>query len=170
MASYLDHFRALARYTGWANERLNEAIAALDPEAFGRDCGVFFKSIKGTLNHLLVADRIWLHRFTGEGPTYPRLDLVLHEEAGAFAEARRAEDRRILAYVEGLTEQDLAGEIRYHRLDGTEHRDPLAPTLTHFFNHQTHHRGQAHACLTEVAGRAPALDFLYFLRESRASA
>jgi len=67
-----------ARYNQWANERVFSAIATLDDEAYRRDVGLFFGSIHRTLNHLLVADRIWMYRLTGKGPTYDKLDLILH--------------------------------------------------------------------------------------------
>ncbi|HUN48499.1 MAG TPA: DinB family protein [Stellaceae bacterium] len=159
------HFLSLAKYNAWANRRLYDAATALSNADYQRDRGAFFKSMHGTLNHLLVADRIWMRRFTGKGEAPDRLDAILFEELATLREAREAEDRRIIAYVEGLDEARLAGTIRYRRVSTPEEfEQPLAPALAHFFNHQTHHRGQAHGILTGLTGKAPELDLLYFQR------
>lgn len=128
---------------------------------------LFFGSVKGTLNHLVVTDRIWMSRFTGHGPTYDRLNLVLHEDFPSLRAARETEDARIVAFVDSLDDAALAGVFRYRRVSSPEEfEQPLAPALAHVFNHQTHHRGQAHALLTAMTGRAPELDLLYYQRES----
>jgi len=160
-------FKMLASYNEWANRRLYGAVAKLPDRDYRADHGVFFGSLHGTLNHLLVGDRIWMHRFTGEGQEPKTLDSILHEDFSGLREARRAEDARIIAYVGALTEGALAGTIRYRTTRApTEIEQYLAPLLIHFFNHQTHHRGQAHALLTKLAGEAPSFDLLVFQRES----
>jgi uncharacterized damage-inducible protein DinB len=84
--------------------------------------------------------------------------------------AREAEDQRIIAYVDRLDGTRLSAEIRYRRVSGPEeHAQPLAEALAHWFNHQTHHRGQAHAILTGLAGHAPELDLLLFQRLASAA-
>jgi uncharacterized damage-inducible protein DinB len=159
------HFASFARYNEWANRRLYDAAAALPDADYRADRGAFFKSLHGTLNHLLAADRIWMQRFTGEGPVPNPLNAILHEELAALRTAREAEDRRIIAYVDGLDEARLASTISYRRVSTPEvFVQALAPALSHFFNHQTHHRGQAHAILTGLVGKAPELDLLYFQR------
>lgn len=162
MKAHVDMF---AGYNAWANRRLYEAAAGLSDAQYREDRGAFFKSVHGTLNHLLVGDRVWMHRFTGEGTPPARLDLILFEDFAGLRAAREAEDRRIVDYAKGLDEAVLAGMIRYRRVTSPETvEQPLALALAHFFNHQTHHRGQAHALLTQLAGRAPELDLLYFQR------
>ena len=157
------HFDMFAGYNAWANRRLYEAAAALTDAQYREDRGAFFTSVHGTLNHLLVGDRVWMHRFTGEGAPPARLDLILFEDFAELRAAREAEDRRVVDYVNGLDEARLAGLIRYRRVTAPETvEQPVA--LAHFFNHQTHHRGQAHALLTQLVGRAPELDLLYFQR------
>lgn len=159
------HFEMFAGYNAWANRRLYDAAAALSDAQYREDRGAFFKSVHGTLNHILVGDRVWMHRFTGEGEPPARLDLILFEDFAALRAAREAEDRRIADYVKGLDEAKLAGLIRYRRVSSPETvEQPLAPALAHFFNHQTHHRGQAHGLLTQLAGKAPELDLLYYQR------
>ena len=119
----------------------------------------------GTLNHLLVADRIWMRRFTGEGEAPSRLDAVLAEAFGDLRAAREREDARIVAYVAGLSEATLAGRFRYRTIvNPADVEQPLAPALIHLFNHQTHHRGQVHALLAGLGHDAPSLDLILFQR------
>jgi uncharacterized damage-inducible protein DinB len=81
--------------------------------------------------------------------------------------ARRAEDERIIRYIGALTENDLSGRIRYRTIvRPVTIEQELAPALDHFFNHQTHHRGQAHCLLTAISGDAPSLDLIMFQREA----
>ena len=160
-----DHYRMFAHYNAWANNRLYEAAARLSSEQYRADRGAFFKSVHGTLNHLLVTDRIWMHRFTGEGDAPNRLDAILFETFDELRAAREAEDRRILRFVAGLDDRRIEGSIKYRRVSSPEEfEQALAPALAHWFNHQTHHRGQVHALLTGFLGQAPELDLLYFQR------
>ncbi len=163
------HFRMFAAYNRWANERLYEAAAKLPDADYRAERGAFFGSLHGTLNHILVADRVWMRRFTGEGPTPTRLDEILFDTLEPLAAARRDEDERIIAWVEGLSEADLAGTFTYRTLTRpTDVTQPRAPALAHFFNHQTHHRGQCHTLLTIAGGKsaAPEMDLIYFQRET----
>lgn len=160
-----DHYRMFGRYNAWANRQLYEAVARLTTEQYRADRGAFFKSVHGTLNHLLVTDRIWMQRFTGEGDAPDRLDAILFETFDELRAAREAEDRRIVDFVEKLDDGRIAGTIRYRRVSSPEEfEQQLAPALAHWFNHQTHHRGQVHALLTGLVGEAPALDLLFFQR------
>jgi len=161
------HFVMLAAYNAWCNQRLYDAAAALPDADYRADRGAFFRSIHGTLNHILVADRIWMRRFTGKGEAPTRLDAILFEEFGSLRDARWREDERIMSYVEGLSDTDLASRFRYRPITNpTEVEQPLAPALLHFFNHQTHHRGQVHALLTGLGQDAPSLDLVLFQRVS----
>ena len=119
------------------------------------------------LNHLLTADQVWMHRFTGQGPSPDRLDMIQHETLADLRRAREAEDKRILDYVDGLTDAQLAGSIRYRRVSTPEvFEQALAPALAHFFNHQTHHRGQAHSILCSFGRRGLVLDLLAHQRQA----
>jgi uncharacterized damage-inducible protein DinB len=161
----LAHYRMFGHYNEWANGRLYDAAAQLSDEQYRADRGAFFKSVHGTLNHLLVTDRIWMQRFTGEGSAPDRLDTILFESFDELRAAREAEDRRITDYVDGLDDARIAGTIKYRRISTPEQfEQPLAPALAHWFNHQTHHRGHVHALLTGLVGKAPELDLLYFQR------
>lgn len=167
-----ERYRMFAAYNAWANERLYLAAAELSDADYRADRGAFFKSMHGTLNHLLVGDRIWMRRFTDVGETPDRLDAVLYEDFEELREARRAEDLRISRYVDGLDNTKLAGPLRYISYRTITNpmivTQELAPALDHFFNHQTHHRGQAHCLLTAIGGRdfAPSFDLLVFQRET----
>lgn len=161
-----DHYTTFAGYNAWANRRLYAAAAALSDTEYRADKGAFFKSMHGTLNHLLVTDRIWMKRFTGEGEAPDRLDAILHQDLSGLRAAREVEDRRIIAYVDGLDEERLRGVIRYRRVSTPEEFvQKLMPALDHWFNHQTHHRGQVHTILSSLGKAAPELDLLYYQRE-----
>jgi len=165
----LQHFTAFARYNAWANARLYAAVAELPEADYFADRGAFFRSIHGTLNHLLVTDRIWMQRFTGQGEAPAWLDAILFETRDGLSAAREAEDARIVRYVDGLRGGDLEGTISYQRVSTPELVcQALAPALAHWFNHQTHHRGQVHALLTGLSGRAPELDLLFYQRAAAA--
>ena len=158
-------FNMLAHYNAFANRRLYDAAAALSDVDYRADHGAFFKSVEGTLNHLLVTDRIWMKRFTGVGATADSLDAILFDELAPLRAAREAEDSRIRVYVEALGEAELTRVISYRGVTSPRLiEQPLWEALTHFFNHQTHHRGQAHALLTRIAGAAPELDLLIYQR------
>jgi uncharacterized damage-inducible protein DinB len=162
-------YTMFAGYNAWANARIYDAASALSDADYRADRGAFFKSVHGTLNHLLVADRIWMRRFTGEGPSPTRLYEILFEDFSELRDARRAEDQRIVDYIAGLTDADLNGLFRYRTITNpVTIEQPLAPALDHFFNHQTHHRGQVHCLLSGMLGNdaTPSLDLIIFQRES----
>ena len=164
-----DHYVTFAGYNAWANGRLYDAAALLSDAEYRADKGAFFKSMHGTLNHLLATDRIWMKRFTGEGEAPDRLDAIVHERLVDLRAAREAEDQRIVAYIDSLDEARLAGVIRYRRVSTPEEFvQKLAPALDRWFNHQTHHRGHAHMILTSLGKTAPELDLLYYQREAEA--
>lgn len=159
------NFQMFAHYNAWANGRLYDAAGALDDAAWRRDCGAFFKSMMGTLNHILVGDRVWMKRFTGEGTNPPSLDTILYEDLASLRAAREAEDRRILAFIDGLDDAAVAGRFTYTTMtDLRTVSQRLAPALSHFFNHQTHHRGQAHMILSVLGETPPGLDLIQFHR------
>ena len=160
------HFEMMARGNGWANRRLFAACAALAETDLRRDLGAPFGSIFGTLSHLLVADVIWMARFRAQAPPDWPLGHVPHDDLADLAAAREAMDADIARHVAGLDAAALAREISFRTVvapqDVTMGR---APALAHFFNHQTHHRGQCHAMLHRLTGAAPPLDLIFMLRE-----
>jgi uncharacterized damage-inducible protein DinB len=115
---------------------------------------------------LLVGDRIWMRRFTGKGDAPTRLDAILFEKFAELRRARENEDRRIEAYVNGLDAQMLKSTITYSTITNPATvEQPVNEALDHFFNHQTHHRGQAHCLLTAITGTAPSFDLIILQRE-----
>jgi uncharacterized damage-inducible protein DinB len=162
------HFQMMACYNRWANERLYEAASTLPDELYRKDIGLFFKSLHGTLNHILTGDRIWMHRLDGKGSSPGRLNEVQHEEFAELRKARNAEDERIAGYVEALDEGQLEKQIDYTNTRGQRFQDPVGLILPHLFNHQTHHRGQAHTGLSLLTGaEPPSLDLIGMVRASR---
>jgi uncharacterized damage-inducible protein DinB len=161
-----EHFTLMADYNAWANARVYRMAARLPDADYRRDAGAFFGSLHGTLNHLLVADRIWLRRLTGAGPQPAALNEILFGDLAQLSVARQAEDARIVAYVASLNDAQLEEEWDYRTLNGAPQRQRRRDILAHLFNHQTHHRGQAHAILTQVGVREPEpLDLLILQRE-----
>ncbi len=160
-----NHFRMFAAYNSWANRHLYDAVSKVADEDYRLDRGAFFKSIHGTLNHIMVADRIWMKRFTGEGDAPNRLDIILYDDFSLLKVAREAEDARIINWIADLQPEAFSGRFTYTAVtDLRTISQRISPALAHFFNHQTHHRGQAHALLTGLGGESPALDLIYFQR------
>jgi uncharacterized damage-inducible protein DinB len=165
----ISHYQMFAGYNAWCNERLYDAAATLSDADYRADRGAFFKSLHGTLNHLLVGDRIWMTRFTGKGELPKSLNTILYDDLAALRAARRAEDVSISGYLKGLSEDDLKGTIRYRTfMNPATIEQQIAPALDHFFNHQTHHRGQAHALLSSIIGNeaTPSFDLIIYQRET----
>jgi uncharacterized damage-inducible protein DinB len=159
------HFAMMAKYNAWANERLYRMAGALPDELYRRDVGAYFKSMHGTLNHLLTADRIWMRRLTGVGEHPERLDAIVLDELPSLAAARQQEDERINRFMEGLAESSFDEMLEYQTLNGTPQRQRRGEILAHLFNHQTHHRGQAHGILTMLGIEPLPLDLLIMQRE-----
>lgn len=160
----LRNFRTLARYNTLANRRLYEACARLPDAERKKSRLAFFASIHGTLNHVMVGDRIWLARFGEEEVPSTNLDAILYEDFGELWEAREAEDARIEAFAASLDEGFLGKTIRYVNNEGKTYDDPLDLLVMHFFNHQTHHRGQVHDMLTQTEVPPPVLDLHRVIR------
>ena len=167
MNSLKIHFNILAGYNAWANEQLYSCVGQIDSDAYRKDCGSFFGSIEATLNHLLVTDKIWRHRLNALPETGYRLDQILFDRDFPGLEvARKAEDEKIVDFILGLSETDLAGTVSYRRASTPELKQQIIwSALAHWFNHQTHHRGQVHAMLSRVSGKAPELDLLKYQRQ-----
>jgi uncharacterized damage-inducible protein DinB len=161
-----DLFRILARYNAWANRRLYGACAALPDAEYRAERGAFFGSIHGTLNHILVADRIWQSRFTDEAHGIPTLDTVLYDDFSQLREARTAEDARMVDLVDGMNDARFKQILAYRNMAGETVETPIGLVLAHLFNHATHHRGQVHGMLSQVPADPPPLDLAYFLREA----
>jgi uncharacterized damage-inducible protein DinB len=143
--------QTFARYNTWMNGKLYAACADLDDATRKADRGAFFKSLHGTLDHILLGDRIWMSRFTGHD--YPRTAIGTHlfPDFEELAAARRAMDADIEAFAEGLTPDWLNRQLSWTSgLDGKTRSQPGWLLVSHLFNHQTHHRGQATTLLSQL--------------------
>ncbi|MBK6866310.1 MAG: DinB family protein [Ideonella sp.] len=162
------HFATLARYNAWATRRLFAHVDALAEADYRRTAGLFFKSIHGTLNHLLVAEHaLWRRRFA-DGVS-PRLAL----DAELETDRLRLRERLIegaaawLPLIESWPEDrfDEASLLEYTSTQGVAMRLPFAPALAHVFNHGTHHRAQITAAITAMGRPCPELDMVWMLQE-----
>ena len=160
----IQHFQMLARYNTLANRRLYEVCNRLDDLERKRTRPAFFKSIYGTLNHIMVGDRIWLSRFEGKEVPSTGLDAILYEDFDQLSKARISEDERIEAFAASLNYEFLSGTIKYRNNQGNIYIDPVDLLIAHFFNHQTHHRGQVHDMLTQTEIAPPVLDMHRVIR------
>jgi uncharacterized damage-inducible protein DinB len=143
-------FRMMAQYNRWMNERLYALCAALDDETRRADRGAFFQSIYGTLNHILLGDKVWLSRF-GVAPFTPgSLGQELHPDFDGLRNERMQRDQQLLDWVDTLTPEQLAAPVHYTTMAGVAMSPPLWVPLTHMFNHQTHHRGQLTTLLSQL--------------------
>ena len=162
-----EHFDMMAAYNAWANARLYDAAASLSDDAYRQDTGAFFHSVHGTLNHLYVTDTIWMSRFRGLPNPPWKLDHIAHEDLAGLRKRREALDKDIIGFAGGLTDDLLLREFSYVTVTNpAKMTQKLAPALAHFFNHQTHHRGQCHTILTSIGADAPPMDLLIFQRSS----
>lgn len=162
MHRYLQMFAA---YNRWANTVVYDACEALTEAEYRTDKGAFFGSAHRTLNHLLVADRIWMKRMSGSGDAPDALDTILFDDRVALRQARATEDQRIIEWVDTLTDERLSAPFSYTPISNpTVITHSMGPALLHMFNHQTHHRGQLHTILTSLGKPSVTLDMISFLR------
>ncbi|WP_261844407.1 DinB family protein [Aliamphritea ceti] len=148
-----DNYRLMAEYNHWMNSKLLDAASQLSSAELKRDSGAFFNSIMGTFNHLMVGDIIWLQRFA-EHPASDVLNSVrdiqrpatlsqmLHDDLSQLSPQRRQLDKMICEFCSQLNDADLMLELEYKNTKGIAFKRRFAYLLQHFFNHQTHHRGQ----------------------------
>jgi len=141
------YYSTFARYNAWANARLYGACAKLSEADYLKPRASFFGSIHATLNHLMVVDRIWLGRIESR-PEKLALNQILYGDFTALHVARVAEDDRLIRVVDSIDPARLDQPLDYLNTRGERFRTPLRIVLGHLFNHQTHHRGQAHALIT----------------------
>ena len=171
----LDNYRFLARYNHWFNERLYDACGQLADEERKRERGAFFGSIHTTLNHLVWGDQIWLKRFASQGVDFASLrpellDLpagalhatVLYTDWGALRAKREQLDTAIEDWVRDMPADFPLRTMNYSNSKGVRRSHPAWQALTHFFNHQTHHRGQVTTMLSQ-AGIDPGITDLIAL-------
>lgn len=146
-----DYYRTMARYNQWMNEKIYACCAQLSDGDRKADRGAFFKSIHGTLNHLLYGDRVWMGRLSHQPYSYPRLGQDLYADFGELRQARIEMDAALIGWVATFTPAWLAQPFAY--TSNIDRQARLLPTwllVTHLFNHQTHHRGQVTTLLCQL--------------------
>jgi len=174
MTSYLTR---MARYNQWVNRRLFEKVQLLSATEIAKDRDAFFGSILGTLNHILVADMFWLRRFSSskecrealapmrEMAMPTGLRDILFNDIQSLRTKREAMDAMILDFSQTWINEILALPIRYRNMAGEKHQQSLGALLQHFFNHQTHHRGQVTTLLFQAGIDPEATDLIVMLME-----
>jgi uncharacterized damage-inducible protein DinB len=160
----LDAFRMLSAYNRIANQALYQQCAQLDDTEYRRERKVSFGSIHKLLNHGLLADGIWMARFNGGGKVTPPLNTILYDSFAELRGARAVQDEAIEAFFAGADEAFLARPLHYTNSLGLERTDSAPRAGLHFFNHQTHHRGQVHAMLSQADVQPPPLDLTRLLQ------
>ena len=171
----------MARYNQWMNERLYGACATLTPQALRQDRQAFFGSVLGTLNHLAVGDTLWMHRFVSRPESLAvRADMAhfphptslrdtLHDQWGDLLRYRQRLDELIVRWAQGLSAQHLAEDFAYTNVAGEPACRPFGAVVQHFFNHQTHHRGQVSTLLFQAGVDVGVTDLLAVIADRRVS-
>jgi uncharacterized damage-inducible protein DinB len=154
----LDVSRTLARYNKAANAALYEQCGKLDLAEYRRERAGSFGSIHALLNHTLLGDRIWMSRFAGGGSTTPPLNTILFETFAELDAARSEQDDAIESFFANVDDGFVSRSLSYTNSLGKECKDSAPRAVLHFFNHQTHHRGQVHVMLSQTDVRPPSLD------------
>lgn len=160
--SRIEHIALMANYNQWMNRKVYAAASLLTDAELATDRQAFFDSILGTLNHLTLGDTVWLKRFAehpaGFAALAPLASIVTPCDLKqlAFANIRELSahriwlDQLIIEWANGLREPDLDLRLQYRNMRGVANNKPFFSLLVHFFNHQTHHRGQATTLLTQA--------------------
>lgn len=160
------HFSTLARYNVWALRKLYEHVDALPDADYRRDAGLYFKSVHGTLNHLLVTeDALWFPRFAEGVSPQVRLNEELEPDRERLRERLLDGARRWLPFIESVDDARWHGTLDYTTTKGVRQSLPFAATLAHVFNHGTHHRGQVTAAITAMGHPCPEIDLVWMLQE-----
>lgn len=150
-------FGLMARYNRWMNGNLYEVCAGIPDADRKRDLGAFFRSVHGTLNHILYADRAWMNRFTGSPFEAVGLGVDLYADFDELRREREKTDLEILRWADGLDPEWLARPLRFKSaVDDRKRSLPAWVLVTHMFNHQTHHRGQITTLVTQL-GHEPGV-------------
>lgn len=148
----------MAYYNAHQNNGVRRVVEGMPMEELTQDRGAFFGSIFGTLNHLLWADQLWLSRFTDAKAPGPH-SLAYMPTIAAWGAERFRTDGQITEWARHIQALDLTGDLTWQAvMDKTEYTEPKSVCVVHYFNHQTHHRGQVHAMLTAAGQTLPPTD------------
>lgn len=165
-----DHYRRYARYNAWINQCLLEASLSLSEDVQNKDQKLFFHSLNGSWNHIMVGDLLWLNRLAkifpilndqmDNWPKPTQLNQILYPSLKELAPPRQQLDELIIQWCDFLRESDCEDRLEYHNSQDELHVRPLPDVLQHLFNHQTHHRGQISAVLNQLGVDYGATDFI----------
>ncbi|MFZ2553622.1 DinB family protein [Psychrobacter urativorans] len=179
------HFSLLANYNAVMNQKINDSLADLSEDALWKDNQAFFHSILGTLNHLMAGDLLWLRRFTADAnlvdidvsdsaqtsqsladfPSITTLTQTLYLSKSEFINNRQALDKLIIEFIEQTLERDYAKVLTYINTKNLVYNKPFSMLLQHFFNHQTHHRGQVTTLLNQAGIDIGETDLLMLIAD-----
>ena len=174
----IDQFRLFAAYNRLMNVRMFDAASHLSDDDLRRDRGAFFKSVLGTLNHILVGDILWLKRFAMQSSSTEALspvarmdrpkalDQILFSDLGALRVERKKVDDAVVQWIDSLSEADLQGSVAYESMLGGRFEKPFASLISHFFLHQVHHRGQVTTLLSQSGVDFGETDLVEIIPES----
>jgi len=169
------HFVLLGEYNEWMNAKLYDAAGRLGPDALAADRGAFFGSIIGTLNHIVAGDTIWLRRFAMhparfgdlqpllEQPALDAVTAIYSNDLAALAARRKVLDAMIRQWVASVADADLDHVLAYKSTKGVPSQKRFGGLMLHFFNHQTHHRGQASTLLSQAGVDIGVTDLLVLI-------
>lgn len=155
--------RLMARYNRWQNENLYGVAALLSDDERQRERGAYFGSVHKTLSHLLWADQMWISRFSDRRrpPGGIAESVSLYPDWEGLARERRLMDEAVIDWADKLDDAWLAGDLTWYSAAAKrEISKPRWELVVHFFNHQTHHRGQVHAMLTAAGGKPGDTDLM----------
>lgn len=159
------YFQTLATYHRLANRRLLRALEPIADAGYYGDQGLFFKSIHRTLNHILLVDRLYHGRITGELFEVTGLDQELVRDRRQLAADLERHGERWQDVIAGIDATRMQSMLRYLSTEGEQRELPMLVVLAHAFNHATHHRGQVSAAMTRLGQPAPVLDIPYVLAD-----
>lgn len=159
------HLNLMAGYHPWAFGRLYEQVDLLSEAEYRGDCDLHFKSIHGTLAHLLLVDLLWQCRMEHRKPDFPTLEADIEPDRDRLRERLLTQAGGWPERLAATDDEALSGDLSFRNLAGDAFTLPLACLISHVFNHGTHHRGQVSAALTGFGRTAPVMDFPYYLRE-----
>ncbi len=157
------HFDTLTQYHSWAFHRLYEYLESVSETDYRRECGLFFKSIHGTLNHSLLADKIWYGRCINEPFTVSGLDEELYSDRKQLETEINNQSVKWNELLKKVDSDKLGNFIEYRTTQGSHKTLLLANIISHTVNHGTHHRGQVSAALTQFGYPAPEIDIPLFI-------
>jgi uncharacterized damage-inducible protein DinB len=170
-----DHIRQMANYNQWMNAKLFDAARTLSDEELAADKGAFFHSIIGTLNHIAVGDTLWLKRFVHHPANYAvreavqnlpnatSLDQLLHADMQGLSGHRKTLDQIIVDWAQSVNEEDLDHVLQYVTTKNIAMHKNFFSIIMHFFNHQTHHRGQVTTLLSQAGVDVGTTDLMVLI-------